>query len=319
MERISNQVTKVNLDKFYDNISSKNNLKNLIMAVESRDGSFTWRNSPDGEVGADQPFFIASIDKLLNAVLVMKLHESQMLNIDDKISKHLPGELTSRIHVLNGVDYSKDITIRHLLSHTSGIADWLEDKPRRGISLFEKIIREGDCEFQMDDLVSIVRDTLRPHFPPQDFASSRLKARYSDTNFMLLISVIENTAGRSLHEVYRSYFPECLERTYFLGQQFEKNRLNPVILTINGKPLEISNFLRSDRAIYSTVGDLSSFMRKFIDCEFFADSDTMELMNNNLVRFDFPLDPAALRAPGWPIKIWVRHNAFSAPKDIYIW
>jgi D-alanyl-D-alanine carboxypeptidase len=50
------------------------------------------------------------------------LAEQGKLNLADPISAHLPADLTRGLHSLNGTDYSNKLTIRHLLSHTSGLA-----------------------------------------------------------------------------------------------------------------------------------------------------------------------------------------------------
>ena len=302
------------LDSLFENTASKNHNKNLTMAVESRDGTFKWKRGHEGGREDSRPFFIASIDKLMNAVFVMKLHESRVLHIDDKISRYLTPELTRKIHVMHGVDYSGEITIRHLLSHTSGIADWLKDRPDNGKSVFERLTTEGDWEFQMDDLFALVRDGLKPHFPPRDLSSARLKARYSDTNFMLLISIIENLEGRPLHKIYESHFSEIFRNTFFIGQRTGVGQTDMIRLTANGEPLDIPDFLRSDRAIYSTTSDLIAFMRNFINGELFANPETMELMTAKWARFGFPLDAAALRAPGWPIKYGLGIMHFQLPR-----
>ena len=85
MKIIDPKNTKAKLGKFFDDLESKNSFVNIVMTVESRDGSFRWIGGSGGENCEETPFFIASIDKLLNAILIMKLHESQKLNIDDKI------------------------------------------------------------------------------------------------------------------------------------------------------------------------------------------------------------------------------------------
>jgi D-alanyl-D-alanine carboxypeptidase len=97
-------------------------MKQAIMAVESGDGSFRWSGARGADITAESPFFIASIDKLYNAAIVMMLAEQGKLNLADPISAHLPADLTRGLHSLNGTDYSNKLTIRHLLSHTSGLA-----------------------------------------------------------------------------------------------------------------------------------------------------------------------------------------------------
>jgi CubicO group peptidase (beta-lactamase class C family) len=67
-----------------------------------------------------------------------------VIALDERISAYLPSSLVAGLHRLKGVDYSDRITVRHLLSHTSGLADWLEDYPKSGRSLVEQIVAEGD-------------------------------------------------------------------------------------------------------------------------------------------------------------------------------
>ncbi len=61
--------------------------------------------------GADTLFEIASITKSFTAVAVVKLEQQGKLSLDDSIAKHLPGV----------PEHSRAITLRQLLSHTSGI------------------------------------------------------------------------------------------------------------------------------------------------------------------------------------------------------
>jgi D-alanyl-D-alanine carboxypeptidase len=188
-------------------VNSRKGIKHVVMAVESGDGALNWKGaageaSPDGTpMQTETPYFIASIDKLFNAVLVMQLAESGRLHLDERISTYLPPIFIDGLHRLEGRDHSDRITIRHLLSHTSGLPDWLEDSPRDGESVVETITRQGDRAFTLEDTIGLVRERLTPHFPPQDPAASRPRLRYSDTNYMLLIAIIEAVTARPLHEV----------------------------------------------------------------------------------------------------------------------
>jgi len=66
------------------------------------------------------PFLIASITKTFTAVAVQKLAEEGKLSLEDPIDIWLPSDLAARI------PESSTITIRQLLDHTSGIADYDE-------------------------------------------------------------------------------------------------------------------------------------------------------------------------------------------------
>jgi len=71
-----------------------------------------------GSAKPDSSFLIASITKPMTATAVMILADRGMLNYEDPASKYLPG--------FNTGDRAK-ITIRHLLTHTSGLPDMLPD------------------------------------------------------------------------------------------------------------------------------------------------------------------------------------------------
>lgn len=297
-------------------------IRQAIMAVESGDRSYSWMGatgeSPDGTtVRADTPFFVASIDKLFNATIIMKLSEAGRLDLDASVSTYLPPTLTRGLHRLGGVDYSDQITIRHLLGHTSGLADWLEDRPPGGRSLVDRLVDDGDLALGMEDVTAIVRDHLRPHFPPQDLSAKRMKVRYSDTNFMLVIAIIEAVTGRPFHQVHQDMLlrPLNLLHTYFAGNsQPLAPTQEPAVLRSQGRPLHIPLMLRSVRGIYSTAADTLAFLRSFVRGEVFQDPATLASMLQRWNRFGFPLDRAALRTPGWPIEYGLGIMRFRLPR-----
>ncbi|MBU1475690.1 MAG: beta-lactamase family protein [Acidobacteria bacterium] len=144
------------------------------------DGSISWTGAagtacPDGTpMSPDTPYFIASVDKLYTATAILKLHERGQLNLDECVSAYLPPELVDKIHVSGGVDHSARITVRNLLGHTSGLADYLEDRPRGGRSMIEHLVDGGgDVALGVADAMRMVREDLTPHFLPQDPHSRR--------------------------------------------------------------------------------------------------------------------------------------------------
>ena len=135
------------LDVLLRDITSREPLCQAVMAVETGDRSFRWvggAGAPDlgGEtVTAESPFFLASIDKLPNATIVLKLSDSGEVDLDATLATYLPAGLVKGIRRADGVDRSGEIILRHLLSHTSGLADRLEDRPIGGRSLKERVCR----------------------------------------------------------------------------------------------------------------------------------------------------------------------------------
>jgi CubicO group peptidase (beta-lactamase class C family) len=315
-------VATARLQALLRGLTTRNPIEQAIVAVEKGDQSFRWIGAAGemptgGQVSEDTPFFIASIDKLYNATIAMMLSETGRLDLDDSIAAYLPNSITRRLHLYRGIDYSQRITARHLLSHTSGLADWLEDYPKGGPSLFERVLDEGDRTLTIEELVTHVRDQLKPHFPPQDLSSKRPKARYSDTNFMLIIGIIEAVTDQPLHKVHEQmlYRPLGLRHTYFPGlSQPLAPTATPMVLRAKGQPLSIPLLIRSVRGIYSTAADTMAFLRRLTRNEVFQNPDTSASMQNSWHRFGFPLDRAALRSPGWPVEYGLGIMRFRLPR-----
>jgi CubicO group peptidase (beta-lactamase class C family) len=298
-------------------------LTQAIVAVERGDQSLRWIGMV-GDHGAggqpihdDTPFFLASIDKLFNATVAMKLVENGQLQLDVPVSDYLPRALTRDLHRLDGRDYSDRLTVRHLLTHTSGLADWLEDAPTHGQAFVDQVVENGDIALTLEDMTTLVRDRLRPHFPPQDLARRRPRIRYSDTNYVLLIGIIEAITGQSLPDVYEQLFlrPLGLRHTYFAGRSQPLDPTpEPMILRANGRPLSIPLLLRSIWGLYSTADDVLTFLRRFVRNEIFSNPTTLGRMQARWHRFGFPHDRAALRAPSWPIEYALGLMRFRLPR-----
>ncbi|WP_441000136.1 serine hydrolase domain-containing protein [Fodinibius sp. SL11] len=314
---------KDRLQQLLENLTARKPIEQAVIAVESINRSFQWigikgkTDEEDEKLTQDTPFFLASIDKMYNAVIVMMLSECGELNIDDKISTYLPDTLIKGLHKLNGVDYSESITVRHLLSHTSGLADWLEESPKNEKSLVDQVIEEGDRKISLEEIAAWVRNRLTPHFPPQDLTAKRPNVRYSDTNYMLLTAIIEEVTGQPLAEVHRKMFiePMDLRHTYFPGHSEPMDPTPvPMILRNKRQELRIPKLLRSIRGMYSTASDTLTFLRHLVQNDIFQDQRTFSLMQENWNRFGFPLDRAALRAPSWPIEYGLGLMRFRLPR-----
>jgi CubicO group peptidase (beta-lactamase class C family) len=121
------------------------------------------------------PSNIGSVAKGFTAMAVMMLAEQRRLSYDDLIAAH--------VTELGGT--TPGITIRHLLSHTSGIPDVGDlgiDRPR---------LRQTD-----------VLSAIRAHHGR--FTRPGLKYRYSNTGYMLLAMAVENVSGRTFDAFLQS-------------------------------------------------------------------------------------------------------------------
>jgi D-alanyl-D-alanine carboxypeptidase len=193
----------------------------------------------------------------------------------------------------------------------------LEDYPKSAPSLIDRIIEEGDRSLAIEDLATLVREQLKPHFPPQDLSAKRPKVRYSDTNYMLIIAIIEAVTGQPLHQVHEQllYKPLNLRHTYFpgLSQPIDPTP-EPMVLRAKGRPLRIPLLMHSIRGIYSTAADTLTFLRRFVRNEVFKYPGTFASMQNSWHKFGFPMDRAALRSPGWPVEYGLGIMRFRLPR-----
>ncbi|MFW5933294.1 MAG: serine hydrolase domain-containing protein, partial [Actinomycetota bacterium] len=251
-------------------------------------------SSIDGPpLGPDTPFFIASVTKRFIATLVLQAAERGELALDDRLVDHLPLETTDRLQVIEGVDHTPVITIRHLLSHTSGLPDYW-DKPNTGApSLFQDLIAGRDRAWTFDDMISMVRDEHAPHFPPQDLAAGRQRARYSDTGFQLLIAILERATDRPFANLLaeRILTPLGLAHTWLPGRSQAAGRTDSLApVCSKDRPVELPGMLESSNDLASTTGDLLRFHQALLAGELFERPEVTGLFleRSNLLRNMIP-------------------------------
>lgn len=305
------------LELLLQEIAAQRHIPSVLMAVEKGDRSFTWVGAtgdaqPDGtQINVETPIFIASITKLFIASTLLRLYEKQQLDLDQPFRTYLTGSQFEGLHRLNGADYTDQITLRHLISHRSGLPEYLEDRPKGGRSFVEGILEE-DHLFTIDDILDFVGE-LPAHFPPQTLDAPRQKVRYCDTNFQLLIEIIKSVTGRSLQEAFTKYLyqPLGLEQSYHPGDRPESPE--PAALWVDNQPVYIPLAMRSFGDLISTVDDLISFMRSLIDGKVFDDAATLQMMMGHWHAFGFSLNPVRL-SPGWPIEYSMGMMRFKIPR-----
>jgi D-alanyl-D-alanine carboxypeptidase len=216
------------------------------------------------------------------------LYEQGALSLDDPMSRYLPERVIRGIHVYKGKDYSRKITIRELLSHTSGIADYYTEKPDGGKSLFELFLEEPQRSWTVDETIERAKKDLKPNFPPGTDSS------YSDTNFQLLGKVIEAVSGKPLHLVYADviFRPLGLKHTWLVGRS--KPEVTPSIAPADVfyKDMSITNTrcngaYWADGGIVSTAEEMIIFLKALNEGRIVR-SDTLKLMHN-WHKLEFPI------------------------------
>ena len=132
---------------------------------------------------------IASITKTYTAAAVLRLAELGKLTLDDPIGTHLEGELPD----LLGDQRCQRILMRHLLTHTSGLCDFVEDTDYEQI-----IMSDSHRRWSREDQVRYALEGCADVGEPGDLF------HYSDTGYVLLGAVLERATGSGLAESLRS-------------------------------------------------------------------------------------------------------------------
>ncbi len=310
------------LQELLDSLVQQKHVKHAVMAVESGDKQFCWAGTvgyanPNGrEMLSSTPFFIAGIDKLFITSVILRLYEWGLLDLNESISVCLPQALLGGLHRMGKVDYTDAITVRHLLNHTSGLADYLDDSPKGGRSLLQQFAEEGFMVRDIKEAVQIVREQLTPHFRPQSLRAKRQKVCYSNTNILLLIAIIEHVTGKPFHQVFKEmlFQPLNLKHTFFYDyiQPLEPS-FEPATFWFGSKTLKPSSLLRSFRSICSTAEDTITILRAILSGKTFDVPATAALMQERWNRFSFLRRTTRLSAPGWPIEYGLGMMRFRLP------
>ncbi|RSK26099.1 class A beta-lactamase-related serine hydrolase [Bacillus sp. HMF5848] len=318
-QTISN-TQKKELEGLLEQLMGMKGVRHAIMTVESRDNSFSWSGArgianPDGTpMEINTPFWIASVTKLYIASSILKLHEMELLSIDDFVIDYLPENLLKGVHVINGKDYYDLLTIRHLLSHSSGIPDYLEIKVKGEQTLVDQVLEGSDKAWSLEDTLEIVRKVNKPLFPPQNLSNKKYRIRYSDTNFQMLIAIIEVATNKSIEAVYNEliFQPLHLEHTFLPGSKPQEPLSSVATAWIQDTPFDNKPLaMRAFGDLNSTVKDLIVFMRALLDGKVFDKRETLDLMLGMWQTFGFGF---SLLAPGWPIQYGLGMMRFKLPR-----
>lgn len=226
-----NRAAAERLKHLVGRVGDRRSLAQVVVGVATADGEFNWvgaggRGPGDEAMGPDVPYWIASVTKLFTASTVLRFSEWGEIDLDESIVAYLPSELTAGLHRKDDVDRTSEITIRHLLSHTSGLADYWDRFDGR--SLYRRLSEGENVSWNLEDVVAATRAS-GPHFPPQDLDSDRQKARYSDTNYQLLIAILEASTGDGFDRILERELlePLGLTHTYLPGSSRPLHPLGP--------------------------------------------------------------------------------------------
>jgi CubicO group peptidase (beta-lactamase class C family) len=188
---------------------------------------------------------LASVSKQFTAMAILILADKKKLSLDDPITKFFP----------EFPDYGKQITVRHLLNHTSGLIDYEDIIPK------ETTIPVLDI-----NVLRLLQLQEKTYFPPGS------QFRYSNTAFAFLALIVEKVSGETFASFLQNHIFKPLEMKNTLAYE---QGISSVPNRAYGYSPERSGFKKTDQSvtssvlgdggIYSSVNDLSKWDQALYD------------------------------------------------------
>ncbi len=187
------------LDNAFDSMCGLSTLYGFNAAIVLPDGRL-WKRAyglaeeipAPKALTTDHLMAMGSITKSFIAVTLFTTVEDSLLDLDDPIGNYLAPYL----------NVPPEATIRQLLSHRSGISDYLNENP----AMEQEISAYPDSIWIVDTLLN--HFVLAPNFPVGTSYS------YSNTNYLLVGKIIETISGQPWYEAVRTRVLEPIGLTH---------------------------------------------------------------------------------------------------------
>jgi D-alanyl-D-alanine carboxypeptidase len=224
------------------------------------------KNFTSKKIDSNSYFQIGSITKTFVASIIMQLIEGKKLNLDAKLSSFLPA-------------YSRwrNITIRDLLQHTSGVYNYTQ-----GTS-FDKLLRKNpEKNWSLKELSDMA-------YSHTDFAKPGEKFHYTNTDYILLGLIIEKIKKQSIQKVFDDYLQRYhLSQTFYTPSQYPSSVKERIVhgynrdgtFQFNTDVTNVSmSYGQSAGAMVSTPNDLIKWLRQLFTGKIIAEKYLFEMMN----------------------------------------
>jgi D-alanyl-D-alanine carboxypeptidase len=220
---------------------------------------------------------VGSTVKMFTAATVLKLAEEGKLDLDDKISNYLGGDVISRI------ENADRATVRQLLQHSAGVYNYIQNLQFQTASTND-LIRE----WQPYDLLQYAYHKNAYFAPGEDVA-------YSNTGYIMLGMMIGEIEGKPFYEVFKEkiFEPLGLNSTFFAADDPVPDGIvrGYVDLYSNLQVVESTyysgwDYYTADGGLISTPYDLNVFFRALMAGEVISAGSLDEMLS-----WQAPLEP----------------------------
>lgn len=264
------------LDQYY---ADHPEMIGLMVHIEAPDKNISW----SGAVGLanksdtiliqpDQPANLASNTKTYVAATILRLVEQGKLSLEDPINT-LVSDFSRKTLKIDKYDLTK-IRIKHLLSHTSGIFDYVNSQ-----TFNERIETNPKYKWTRDEQIRLAVDEGESIGEPQEMYG------YSDTNYLLLSEIIEGLTDKPFYTAIRdllNFKKHQLNATWFISLEDELVDVKPFIYQYakgsNTYKEDPSFDLFGGGGLASSTKDLAIFMHHLFTGKIFTQPETSKLL-----------------------------------------
>lgn len=253
----------------------------LMVHIEAPDQNISWSGisvppmkTSEPLPTADLPALIASNTKTYVSTAMLRLVEQKKVVLDQTIGSLLTDK-TSTLLKEDGYDLDK-ITLAHLLSHTSGIFDYVEAE-----LFFAMVNSDPKHRWSREEQIALAISGGAPLGPPGSVFS------YADTNYLLLTEIMEQLTDQAFYTAIRNlinYKKHGLDNTWFTTlEEAPPGSKKPVYqsigsMDINSYELDHSFDLYGGGGIMSTTKDLARFSQLLFNKKLFDKDETLNLI-----------------------------------------
>ena len=246
-------------------------------------------------------FATGSIGKMYNAVAVMKLMEAGRLQLDDRITKYLPKEITSNL------PHGDSITIRHLLSNQSGLFNYENDP------VLNELYLSGRLKLDTLTHENVLKRYVFTH-PSTDFPGT--KYQYSSTNFMLLAMIMDGLISEGHSSFLRR---EVLQANGFMDTYYRETPTHNLVKhygdldkdgeneDLTAQTIETTNWFIGDDGIYAPIAEAAHFLEALMNGRIVKNETLQQMMTwNDNRKPDYGLGLMADKS--FPYKFLIGHS-----------
>ena len=231
-------------------------------------------------------FRLGSVSKQFTAMAIMILHKQGRLEYDDPIQKYLPT-----------FPYN-DVSIRNLLIHSSGIADYMDLALKDYFSMFTKIgfyfnqsmvniFYNGEpSEYKDHYTILTSKDVLRM---VGKYSSERLflsgdRYLYSNTGYVILSLIVETVSEKSFETFLDEeiFYPLEMKNSSFWNLFTKKGKLSNRVQGTNGNRLNDYSWLdgvSGDGSVFLSIEDFLKWDKAIINNSLTSQSEFDEALN----------------------------------------